>query len=263
MATDKENAMAVEKEKKCFVIGPIGEERSPERADADWLLQGIVKPALENDPFNYRVQRADEIAEPGSITDQIIGAVIEADIVVADLTGANANAFYELAIRHMEQRAVIHIAKKNQALPFDIRDYRAVFYSRDLPRDIEEAKAALSEQVKAVEDPAYEPSNPITKARGVLELARTGDPKDKILADLVEGQRRLEARLKVLEPLTVVPDWFLSKHGTAHGNTLLTKRNLRTAVVPADFQSEGRTGLLSSYLTAGEPRSPNEEDDES
>ena len=43
--------MATDKKKKCFVIGPIGAEKSPERTDADWLLQGIVKPALENDPF--------------------------------------------------------------------------------------------------------------------------------------------------------------------------------------------------------------------
>ena len=109
--------MAADKKKKCFVIGPIGEERLPERADADWLLQGIVKPALENDPFNYHVQRADEIAEPGSITDQIIGAVFEAEIVVADLTGANPNAFYELAIRHIGTEGCHPYGQERSASP--------------------------------------------------------------------------------------------------------------------------------------------------
>lgn len=257
--------MATDKEKKCFVIGPIGAEGSPERADADWLLQGIVKPALENDPFNYHVQRADEIAEPGSITDQIIGAVIEADLVVADLTGANANAFYELAIRHMEQRAVIHMAKKDQLLPFDIRDYRAVFYSRDLPRDLEEAQAELRKQVEAVEDPAYEPNNPITKARGVIKLARTGDPKDKILADLIEGQRKVEARLKMLEPLTVASGRPL---GTLYTYHTLPPDVPHSHILPINVSAGSvdpflvGKGLLDPSLTAGAKTAPPKEEED-
>ena len=243
--------MAAGKEKKCFVIGTIGAEGSPERTDADWLLDGIVKPALEPDPFNYDVQRADQIAEPGSITDQIIGAVIEADLVVADLTGANPNAFYELAIRHMEQKAVIHMAQKDQSLPFDIRDYRAVLYSRERPCDLEEAKAELRNHVKAVEDTAYQPSNPITKARGVLDLERSGDPKDKILVDLVEGHRRLEARLKMLEPLMVTPGWLGLGGLERTGNTLLTAGESLGSLI------RRREGLLHA-LPAGAKSAPPE-----
>ena len=116
--------------KRCFVIGPIGEEESPERTDADWVLDGIIKPALADDRFNYEVERSDKIAKPGLITGQVIEAVMNADLVIADLTGANENAFYELAIRHMARKPVIHVAPKGQKLPFDIKDYRAIFYSR-------------------------------------------------------------------------------------------------------------------------------------
>ena len=263
-------AMATKgKEKKCFVIGPIGEEGSPARTDADWLLQGIVKPALENDPFNYNVQRADQISEPGLITDQIIGAVIEADLVVADLSGANPNAFYELAIAHMEERAVIHMVQKGQPLPFDIKDYRAVFYSREHPRDLEEAKATLRKQVEAVEDPAYEPSNPITKARGVLELARTGDPRDKIVADLIERQRRLEKLVDSLDSRTP----GLGRTPPPVDSQYLQPYLRSTVGIQGPFSvpftdvsaggidpSKGK-GLLDPYLTAGAPRSPEEEDD--
>ncbi len=187
------------KRKKCFVIGPIGEKGSPERTKADWLLKGIVKPVLESDPFNYDVERADQISKPGLITDQVIAAAIDADLAVADLTGANANAFYELAIRHMEQKAVIHMAEEGQPLPFDIKDYRAVFYKLEHPDDLESARAALAEQVKATEDPAYKSSNPITKARGMVELERSADSKDKLLADLVERLGRMESRLGTVE----------------------------------------------------------------
>ena len=190
------------KRKKCFIIGPIGAEGSQERTEADWLLRGIVEPVLKNDPFNFVVQRADQISEPGLITDQVIAAVIEADLAVADLTGANPNAFYELAIRHMEQKAVIHMVKKGEQLPFDIKDYRAVFYSREHPDDLEEAKVALAKQAKAALGAGYEPRNPITKARGMVELERSADSKDKILANIVEGQQRLESRLRTLESLS-------------------------------------------------------------
>ena len=64
--------------KKCFVIGPIGKDGSETRNNADWLLEGIIRPVLENDPFDYAVQRADHVAEPGLITDQVITAVTNA-----------------------------------------------------------------------------------------------------------------------------------------------------------------------------------------
>src|SRR5262249_11205482 len=36
-----------ESDKHCFVIGPIGDEGSPERGHADWLLDDIILPVLK------------------------------------------------------------------------------------------------------------------------------------------------------------------------------------------------------------------------
>ena len=100
-------------------------------------------------------------------------------------------------------------------------------------------------------------------ARGVLELARTGDPRDIILAGLVEGQRSLvegqrsaEARLKMLEPLTVAPRGFVRN---------LTERNPRTAVDPAVYQiiSERPKSGLRNFSAAAAKSAPPEEEDES
>jgi hypothetical protein len=87
--------------KTCFVIGPIGDPRSSTRRDADWLLKGIIQPILK-DKLKFQVQRAAEIARPGMIDSQVINTVIDADLVIADLSENNPNSFYELAIRHME-----------------------------------------------------------------------------------------------------------------------------------------------------------------
>jgi hypothetical protein len=81
--------MTVKTENVCFVISPIGEEASPERSKADQLLKFIIQPVLIEQ--GYRVERADTIDEPGTITAQIIEYLVEAPIVVADMTDSNPN----------------------------------------------------------------------------------------------------------------------------------------------------------------------------
>ena len=48
--------------------------------------------------IGYEAVRADEIAEPGSITSQIMQRIFDDDLVVADLTDHNPNVFYELSV---------------------------------------------------------------------------------------------------------------------------------------------------------------------
>lgn len=88
-----------QKEKKvCFVIAPIGEEESETRKRSDQVLKHIITAPVEG--LGYEVIRADKISEPGIITSQIIEYIVDADLVVADLTERNPNVFYELALRH-------------------------------------------------------------------------------------------------------------------------------------------------------------------
>lgn len=42
--------------KTCFIVGPIGEAGSPVRKLADWMRDGIIKPVLEDDEFDYHVK---------------------------------------------------------------------------------------------------------------------------------------------------------------------------------------------------------------
>ena len=83
-----------ETDKHCFVIGPIGDEASPERIHADWLLKGIILPVFHNHFSDWLVERADTIATPGMISAQIINRLHDVALVIADLSFHNANAFY-------------------------------------------------------------------------------------------------------------------------------------------------------------------------
>lgn len=185
--------------KSCFVIGPIGEPGSEHRKLADWLLKGIVKPVLESERFGYRVTRADECPDPGSITDQIITSVMEADLVIADLTSHNPNAFYELAIRHMVVKPVIHMILKGQIIPFDTKDYRTIIYDVSEFEGLEAAKQALADQVEAIESPDFRVSNPVTKARGHQALASSADTRDQMIADLMGLVGSLTHRIEQIE----------------------------------------------------------------
>ena len=114
--------------KLCFVIGPIGADRSETCKTTDFLLRGILKPALETNEFNYVVRRSDEDSDPGMIGDKVVTDIIHAELVVADLTNLNPNAFYELGIRHSTLKPTIHVAKSGTALPFDNISHRTIFF---------------------------------------------------------------------------------------------------------------------------------------
>jgi len=103
----------------CFVVGPIGKDGSPERKHADLLLNAVIKDVLGAEEFGYKVKRADEDADPGMIGNRMISDIIHAELVVADLTDLNPNAFYELGIRHSREKPTIHVAKSGTQLPFD------------------------------------------------------------------------------------------------------------------------------------------------
>lgn len=186
---------SVEK-KRCFVIGPIGSQESPERAEADWLLDDLIRPVLEGEKFGYKVTRADEIAEPGLITDQIISNILEADLIIADLTRQNANAFYELGVAHAYGKPVVHMAEFDETLPFDVQNYRAVKYSRKRIGEWQKAKSDLEKQVAEIVAPRFKTSNPVTAAIGFRDLAESGDTKDQLLANLSQQVERLATKVE-------------------------------------------------------------------
>ena len=83
--------------KRCFVISPIGNPGTDIRKNADQLYQHIIKPVCEK--CGFAAQRVDEFNTSGSITQEILDALNEYDLVIADLTGNNPNVFFEIGYR--------------------------------------------------------------------------------------------------------------------------------------------------------------------
>jgi len=189
MAPQKEPAQSP----LCFVIGPIGKDGSSERKHSDLLLNAVIKHVLKHDEFAYDVKRADEDADPGMIGDRVVTNLINAELVVADLTDLNPNAFYELGIRHSTEKPTIHIARTGTGLPFDIIALRTIFVDLADWHSIEQARTRLAESARAIKAPGYKVSNPITKANASFKMRQSEDPRDRVLAEVQSKLASLEA----------------------------------------------------------------------
>jgi hypothetical protein len=102
----------------CFAIGPYGEEDSDTRKWSNFLYEKILEPVLRDD---FTVQRTIDDPEPGRILARIERDLQTACVVVADLTGANPNVYFEMGYRYAQQRPTVYVARCGTALPFDVR----------------------------------------------------------------------------------------------------------------------------------------------
>lgn len=126
--------------------------------------------------LGYEAVRADEIAEPGSITTQIMQRIFDDDLVIADLTDHNPNVFYELSVRHAIGRPFVQIITEGQDIPFDVQGMRLIFYDLTKPASVHKAKADIIGQVKAWEsNPKLNVQTPITKPLEFLRISQSTD----------------------------------------------------------------------------------------
>lgn len=128
------------KKKTCFFVTPIGKIGSDERKRADDILKHVLRDALNE---QFEIVRADEVDDPGTITGDIISRLYNSDLVVADLTGTNANVMYEIGIRHSFSRPIVHLCQAGEILPFDLSDERTIFFDLKNLDDISEAKEKI------------------------------------------------------------------------------------------------------------------------
>ena len=148
----------------------------------------------------FQVKRADQDARPGLINVQMINDLLNAELVIADLSLLNPNAFYEIGIRHMTEKPIIHMQLATERTPFDVSSYRGIKFAHTRFSDVEKAKEELKNFVDAVLAPDYQPENPVTNARGRLKLEQNAthfisftSPASKSFATALCAWGRFEA----------------------------------------------------------------------
>jgi hypothetical protein len=88
--------------------------------DLDKSYRNIIKPAVE--AARLKCVRADEIVHSGLIDVPMYEQLLNADVVVADLSTSNKNAFYELGVSHaLRPYTTVVIAEDGiKAFPYDV-----------------------------------------------------------------------------------------------------------------------------------------------
>ena len=120
--------------------------------DLDKSYRIIIKKAVEES--GLECIRADDVVHAGIIDKPMYELLLGADVVVADLSTSNANAIYELGVRHaLRPHTTIVIAEKNFKFPFDIGHLLIRPYTHlGEGIDAEEAEAAREALKKALKE---------------------------------------------------------------------------------------------------------------
>ena len=104
-------------EKTCFVVMGFGEKtdyQTQRTLNLDKTYKGIIKPAVEQ--CGLKCIRADDIIHSGTIDKPMYELLLDADLVIADLSTANPNAIYELGVRHALRPNTTIIIQKRECL---------------------------------------------------------------------------------------------------------------------------------------------------
>lgn len=182
--------------KTCFVIQGFGEK-------TDFTIRGrtlnldasyaVIKEAVQDAGLNCI--RADEIQHSGIIDTPMYQHLLDADVVIADLSTYNVNAAYELGVRHaLRPYATIVIAETKFKNPFDI-SHIAIRTYKHLGEDVgrQEAKRFRSELKGAITE--------------IIEAQKTDSPVYTFLPDLVPpSEKTAKSTAKVISSSEIFPD---------------------------------------------------------
>lgn len=104
----------------CFVAMPFEGRRTE-------IYEEYVKNPIER-LLGIECRRVDEITRSSHIMRDVWGLLTSCSVVIADLSGQNANVFYELGLAHVLGKPFVLIAEKIDDVPFDLRSVRTITY---------------------------------------------------------------------------------------------------------------------------------------
>ncbi len=183
-------------EKTCFVIQGFGERTdftNGRKLNLD-ASYAVIKEAVQD--AGLECIRADEIQHSGIIDTSMYQHLLNADVVIADLSTYNVNAAYELGVRYaLRPYATIVIAETEFNYPFDFNHIVFRTYThlgkeglswQEANRFIKELKAAITE---------------------IIATQKTDSPVYTFLPDLVPpSEKTAKSTAKVISSFEIFPD---------------------------------------------------------
>ena len=234
--------MAPEAKQKCFVIMPIS-KTSDKHTKEYWTnhYKTFIKPLIES-RHPLRAKRSAPLR--GDIVRQIITDLVTIPIVVADLTDANPNVYWELGVRQSFKHGTITIAEYGTDLPFDIGVKATLFY---FPSDHLKMREFENEFHEAIDDCLNNPDLPDShvletiSGRGTLYQILTRD----------EALRKLDAVISELKQNSFVLD--LAARTCKENIQKRKQKSKKTNIVTGRFRCAAADVLVvNRYIDADE-----------
>jgi tetratricopeptide (TPR) repeat protein len=134
----------------CFVIMPFGKKRvGSAEVDFDAIYDNIFAPAIGRvvlpEGRQLKSRRTDKDFFTADINNEMFSYIEYARFAIADISGLNANVFYELGARHHTRESGTAIFRQAGAtVPFDIQTIKAFSYEYGTPEKDESARTLIS-----------------------------------------------------------------------------------------------------------------------
>lgn len=193
---------AAKDDKFVFVMMPF--------KDSDSIYDAI-KRAVEGIPLEngcFTCNRADDSYTNLSIwCSQICKNIRKAKYIIADITGRNANVFYELGFAHsMDNTKAVIITQNVNDAPFDIKDMGLLQYSeKKLPKLVDDIRSAILALEKAEQEEGYTRKSPEEMIRDLkAQLNAEETRSSRFKNELLESEKRekeLKERIKEIESI--------------------------------------------------------------
>ncbi len=105
----------------CFVVMPF-------RPELNYFFLYVQRYLTEK--HGLRVERGDHNVLTKAIMDKIRDQIIEADVLLGDITSGNPNVFYEIGLAHAFGKPVIFLTQDEPAsAPVDVRPFEFIHYN--------------------------------------------------------------------------------------------------------------------------------------
>lgn len=105
----------------CFVVIPF-------KSEFEFFFLYLQKHL--QDTYGLKVERGDQKVLTIPLLQKISDQICKADVIIADITGKNANVFYEIGLAHAYEKPVIFLTQDPpETAPVDIRQFEFIHYT--------------------------------------------------------------------------------------------------------------------------------------
>lgn len=132
----------------CYVIMPYGGSDEALRKKYKNVYDNIIKPAAQDAGFDEEnIFREDHTSDAGTIARNIVEHVSSSSVIIADLTGCNANVYYELGLAHVfHKNATVLICEKGADIRFDLANVKRVEYEASF-EGLTESRSLICQEI--------------------------------------------------------------------------------------------------------------------